>query len=92
MTNRTNTVLYIGITNNLARRMSEHNEGRGAVFTAKYNCDKLVYYEVFPDIEQAIAREKQLKHFERKWKEELVNKFNPEWKDLGESIISNPEI
>ena len=92
MTNRTNSVLYIGVTNSLTRRISEHNEGHGSNFTAKYNCDKLVYYEVFPDIEQAIAREKQLKHFKREWKNELVEKVNPEWRDIATDIVNNPDL
>ena len=68
MTNRTNNVLYIGVTNSLRRRIAEHSEGHGSIFTSKYNCSKLVYIEVFPTIEQAIGREKQLKHFKREWK------------------------
>ena len=87
MTNRTNTVLYIGVTNNITRRATEHNECRGSSFTAKYNCDKLVYYEEFPDIEQAIAREKQLKHWKREWKNELVEKVNPGWEDLAIGLV-----
>ena len=62
MTNRNNSVLYTGITNSLKRRIQEHSEGRGSAFTHKYNCNKLVYFEVLPTIEQAIAREKQIKH------------------------------
>ncbi|MBR1783687.1 MAG: GIY-YIG nuclease family protein [Bacteroidales bacterium] len=92
MTNRSNSVLYIGVTNSLTRRMTEHGEGRGAIFTAKYNCEKLVYYEVFPDIEQAIAREKQLKHFKREWKNQLVNEFNPGWEDLSAQIVRDPDM
>jgi putative endonuclease len=91
MTNRTNNVLYIGVTNSLTRRIVEHAEGRGSVFTSKYNCSKLVYFEVFPTIEQAISREKQLKHFKREWKNQLVETVNPEWRDLSESVISDPD-
>ena len=92
MTNASNKVLYIGVTNSLKRRISEHAEGHGSAFTSKYNCSKLVYYETFPDIEQAIAREKQLKHFKRAWKDELVNALNPTWNDLGLSLIADPAI
>ena len=92
MTNRTNSVLYIGVTNSLKRRMTEHGEGRGSVFTAKYNCEKLVYYEAFPDIEQAIAREKQLKHFKREWKNQLVESINPGWEDLSVSVVVDPDM
>ena len=73
------------------RRIVEHAEGRGSVFTSKYNCSKLVYFEVFPTIEQAISREKQLKHFKREWKNQLVETVNPEWRDLSESVISDPD-
>lgn len=90
MSNHSNKVLYIGVTNSLLRRISEHSSGMGSVFTHKYNCTKLVYYEIFPDIEQAIKREKQLKHFKREWKEALVNSINPKWRDLAPEIISDP--
>ena len=73
------------------RRSSEHAERRGATFTDRYNCDKLVYFEVFPDIEQAITREKQLKHFKREWKDQLVNAINPEWRDLMDGMVGDPE-
>ena len=92
MTNASNKVLYIGVTNSLKRRLSEHSDGAGSVFTSKYKCSKLVYYESFPDIEQAIVREKQLKHFTRAWKDELVNSINPDWHDLGQSLIADPDI
>ena len=92
MTNPSNKVLYIGVTNSLKRRVSEHAESSGSVFTSKYNCNKLVYYEVFSDIEQAIAREKQLKHYKRAWKDELVNNLNPEWKDLGKELVADPSV
>ena len=74
MTNASNRVLYVGVTNSIKRRVAEHASGQGSSFTRKYNCHKLVYYEVFPDIDQAIAREKQIKHFKREWKDELVSK------------------
>ena len=92
MTNQTNKVLYTGVTNSLKRRVTEHFEGRGSVFTSKYNCNKLVYFEQFPSIEQAIAREKQIKHFKREWKNQLVETINPKWKDLSHSIIDNPDL
>ena len=91
MTNRSNNVLYIGVTNSLTRRIVEHAEGHGSVFTSKYNCSKLIYFEIFPTIEQALAREKQLKHFKREWKNQLVETINPEWKDLSESVITDPD-
>ena len=92
MTNRSNSVLYVGITNSLKRRIQEHSEGRGSAFTHKYNCNKLVYFEVLPTIEQAIAREKQIKHYKRDWKNELVESMNPNWADLGRDIILDPDM
>ena len=92
MTNQTNKVLYTGVTNSLKRRAREHFEGHGSVFTSKYNCNKLVYFEQLPSIEQAIAREKQLKHFKREWKNQLVDTLNPQWEDLSHSIIDDPDL
>ena len=92
MTTSSNTVLYVGVTNSLKRRMIEHAEGRGSEFTRKYNCDKLVYFESFPDIEQAIIREKQIKHFKREWKNQLVDAVNPGWLDLKQDIVLDPAI
>ena len=82
MTNRWNTVLYTGVTNNLKKRIYEHKEKYVRGFTKRYNIDKLVYYEMFGDIYNAIAREKQIKAGSRKKKIELVQSMNPEWKDL----------
>jgi putative endonuclease len=87
MTNAHNTVLYTGVTNQLARRVYEHRNGLGGIFTKKYNVQKLVYYEMGNDVNAAIAREKQIKAGSRKKKEDLINKMNPEWKDLYEEII-----
>ncbi|MBQ3208142.1 MAG: GIY-YIG nuclease family protein [Bacteroidales bacterium] len=91
-TNKNNTVLYVGVTNSIKRRITEHSEGRGSVFTSKYKCSKLIYFEALPTIEQAIAREKQLKHFKREWKNQLVEAINPEWKDLSGYIIDDPDL
>lgn len=87
VTNKMNTVLYVGVTNNLVRRVYEYIQGIGSSFTAKYKVNKLVYYEIFQDINEAIKREKQIKAGSRKKKVELVNKMNPEWSDLYESLI-----
>ena len=76
--------LYTGVTNNLDRRVREHKEGGGSVFTAKYKCHKLVYYEDFGLIDQAIAREKEIKSLSRVEKERLIDTMNPERKDLFE--------
>ena len=87
ITNNFNTVLYIGVTNDLQRRITEHKMGQGSRFTRKYKLYKLVYYELFTDPENAIKREKQLKAGSRQKKIELIEKFNPEWKDLGLEIL-----
>jgi len=87
LTNKNHTVLYTGVTSNLPNRMYEHRTGffKGA-FTSKYNVDKLVYFEGFTRIEEAIAREKQIKGGSRQKKLDLINRFNPEWKDLTGAI------
>ena len=87
MTSAHNTVLYTGVTNDLARRVYEHKNGLGSAFVKKYNVHKLVYYEQGTDIYATIAREKQIKGGSRKKKIDLINKMNPEWKDLYEEII-----
>jgi putative endonuclease len=83
LTNEYNNVLYIGVTNNLQRRIHEHKSGEIKGFTQKYNCTKLVYFESFNQVEAAIAREKQLKNWKREWKNALVEVENPEWRDLA---------
>jgi len=86
MSNTFNNVLYVGVTNNLIRRVAEHKAKINKGFTDTYKCDTLVYYEAFDLMVDAIAREKQIKNWKREWKSELVIKENPEWKDLSESI------
>ena len=81
-TNKNNTVLYIGVTNNIKRRITEHKEKLVKGFTSRYNINKLVYFEHFTDISQAIKREKQMKKWKRAWKIELIETENKEWKDL----------
>ena len=76
------TVLYTGVTADLLHRSTAHHEGDGAFFPAKYNCTDLVYYEEHPTIEAAIAREKQLKHWKRAWKEALIRNINPAMKTI----------
>lgn len=77
-------VLYVGVTNDLQRRVSEHKQNLTEGFTKQYLCHRLVYYEVFSDIVQAITREKYLKGKVRKFKEDLIETVNPYWKDLSE--------
>jgi len=86
MTNRRNTVLYTGVTNDLKRRVYEHKEKMADGFTRKYNITKLVYYEVCEEVQSAISREKQLKAGPRQRKVELVNGMNREWRDLYEEL------
>ena len=86
MTNKNNTVLYTGVTNNLHRRVVEHKTGQGGKFTSKYKITKLVYYECGDDINAAIEREKQIKGGSRQSKLDLVNKINPGWKDLFDEL------
>ena len=83
LTNRTNRVLYTGVTNDLVRRVYEHREKFVEGFTKKYNVTKLVYYETTGDIESAIVREKQIKGWLRKKKITLIESVNPEWRDLS---------
>jgi putative endonuclease len=86
MTNLRNTVLYTGVTNDLIRRVYEHKQKLVAGFTKKYNIVKLVYYEVFQDVENAISREKQIKAGSRKKKILLINSVNREWNDLYDRL------
>lgn len=83
LTNKNNTVLYTGVTSNLTKRLYEHRSGYYPnSFTSKYNVTKLVYYEGFISIDEAIAREKQIKAGSRQKKQDLINAFNPQWNDL----------
>ena len=86
MTNKNNTVLYTGVTNNIIRRVHEHREGIVEGFTKKYNIKKLVYFESFDDVGLAIDREKQIKAGSRAKKEILINSINKDWKDLWDDI------
>ncbi|WP_420572967.1 GIY-YIG nuclease family protein [Kordia sp.] len=87
LSNKNNTVLYIGVTSNLTKRIYQHKSKKHKGFTTKYNCNKLVYFEEFQSMNEAIFREKQLKKGNRKRKEELIYKENPEWKDLAEGWL-----
>lgn len=88
MTNFSNKVLYTGMTNNLTRRINEHKEKIGSKFAAKYNLNKLVYYEIYQDPLSAIAREKQIKAGSRKKKLELIESINPNWNDLTAELAT----
>ncbi len=82
MTNKKNGTLYIGVTNDVIRRVGEHKRGKIEGFTQKYGLNRLVYYEHYAQIKDAIRREKQLKHWNRKWKIALIEESNPQWQDL----------
>ena len=87
MTNKNNSVLYTGVTNNLIRRVFEHKQKLFEEFKKRYNCTKLIWYEQHQDSLNAISREKQIKGGSRKKKENLINQMNPQWKDLYEAIL-----
>jgi len=82
LASKRNGTLYIGVTNNLMKRVYEHKKDLADGFTKKYNVHKLVYYEQTSDIDSAINREKQLKKWNRKWKLKLIEEGNPKWEDL----------
>ena len=86
LTNKKNGTLYVGVTNNIVRRVWEHKSNVVEGFTKKYSIHLLVYYEQFESIEQAITREKQLKKWERYWKIKLINTKNPTWRDLYREV------
>lgn len=87
MTNRIHGTLYIGVTNDLGRRVWEHREGLLEGFTKKYGLKTLVHYEIFDRIVDAIHREKRLKHWKRAWKIALIEKENSNWDDLSATIV-----
>jgi putative endonuclease len=82
LASKRNGTLYIGVTNNLVRRVNEHKQQTVEGFTERYNVNVLVYYEIFDDIRLAITREKRLKAWKREWKIRLIEERNPEWKEL----------
>jgi putative endonuclease len=92
LASKKNGTLYIGVTNNLIRRVLEHKEKIIKGFPEKYKIDKLVYYETYRFVNDAIKREKVLKEWNRKWKINLIEKSNMEWKDLFYGIASKEEI
>ena len=87
LTNRTNDVLYIGVTNNLTRRLYEHKNHLVEGFSKRYNLNKLVFIETSNSMLDAIRREKQLKAWRRSWKRDLITQQNPHWKDLSINIL-----
>ncbi|SEC41176.1 putative endonuclease [Tenacibaculum sp. MAR_2009_124] len=90
LTNRNKTTLYIGVTNNLQRRLSEHyfdSQNSKKTFAGKYNCFNLIYYEIFRTVKEAIMREKEIKKWNRTKKESLISSFNPEWLFLNKDVF-----
>lgn len=85
LSNFARTVFYTGVTNMAEKRIQEHRSNEGSVFAAKYKCYFLVYFEDYNDINNAIAREKQLKNWKREWKLKLIREHNPDLKDLAEN-------
>ena len=87
LTNRPNGVLYVGVTNDLVRRLFEHRSGFVDGFTKRYGLKRLVYFEVFSDIRGAIQREHNIKHWSREWKIDPIIASNPDWRDLYDEIV-----
>ena len=87
LASRKHGTLYVGVTNDLGRRIFEHRDGTGSKFTREYRVHRLVYAEEFQDVTEAIAREKAMKEWKRAWKVQLIEAANPEWNDLSEPFI-----
>ena len=92
LTSIDNSAFYVGVTNDLIRRVLEHKIHKNDEFTSKYNITKLVYFEIYSNIFEAIKREKQIKHYKRLWKVNLVNKDNSDWSDLSYQIGITKEM
>ena len=87
LTNRPNGTLYVGVTNDLVRRVAEHREGTVKGFTMQHGVKLLVYFEAYDDIRTAIQREKNMKHWSRTWKVRLILQSNPQWNDLFDGLL-----
>ena len=88
MASKRNGTLYVGVTSDLLKRVWEHKMKLAEGFTETYDIDRLVYYEQCQDVEYALRREKRLKKYNRQWKIDLIEKLNPDWKDLYEELLS----
>lgn len=86
MANKRNGTLYTGVTADLPARVYAHKTGEGSVFTKKYGCDQLVWFERFDTMEPALVRERRLKDWKRKWKLDLIESINPDWRDLTDDL------
>ena len=87
LASKPNGTLYVGVTNDLVRRISQHQEGIADGFTKKYGVKRLVWFETFDFIEAAIEKEKRLKRWRREWKVALIEKDNPAWRDLTDGLV-----
>ena len=87
VTNKKGGTIYTGVTSDIVKRVYEHKHKLADGFTKKYNCSLLVYYEIYDDMYEAIKREKRLKNYLREWKIELIEKDNPDWRDLYSDIV-----
>jgi putative endonuclease len=87
LANKRNGTLYVGMTKDIAKRAVRHKDRRANQFAAKYDVDKLVYYEKYKSLEEAVKREKQAKKWRREWKIKMIERRNPEWKDLVGEVI-----
>ncbi len=87
LTSGKNGTLYIGVTNNLSSRVWLHKQGRASVFTKRYGVSRLVWYEDYPTVPQAIQRETSLKRWKREWKIALIEQVNPAWEDLSAGLV-----
>jgi len=87
LASRRHGTLYIGVTNSLSERLEEHRNGRGSLFVKTYGVHRLVYVESYERVDEAIAREKQLKRWKRDWKIELIERDNLEWRDLSDLLV-----
>ena len=92
LASKRNGTLYTGVTNDLISRVAAHKEGVGSMFTRKYSVTRLVWFEPHNRIENAIQRETSIKRWPRKWKLDLIEKDNPEWRDLFEELTKTPEL
>jgi putative endonuclease len=91
VTNLHDSTLYVGMTNDLARRIAEHRSGEIAGFTSAYRCRKLIYYEHYTEVQDAIARETQLKKWSRTKKVALIAGLNPQWNDLAPAVLGEEQ-
>jgi len=87
LANQRNGTLYVGVTSDLVRRVHEHREGLIDGFTKRHGIKQLVCFETYDDVEHAIQREKNMKHWSRAWKLELIERHNPDWNDLYDTIV-----